>query len=66
MTAWIEFDGSTGRLEADGIDLHCGDCVTVRIGGVWVDDRLELDSSDHWYLVGHPDVAPLGLEIDLP
>lgn len=66
MTTVIEYNGSTGRLEADGIDLHCGDCIIVCIGGKWVSDRLEMDSSDRWYLVGHPGIAPLGLEIDIP
>lgn len=61
MNGRILFNAETGRLVLNGNDLHCGDIVTVLIGGEWAEDRLETDVNDRWYLVNHPDVAPYGL-----
>lgn len=61
MKGRILFDADTGYLTLNGNELHCGDIVTVLICGEWAEDRLELDSNDRWYLVGHPDIAPYGL-----
>lgn len=57
-----EFD----RLEIDGIDLQCGDCLQVLIyDGLdnttkWIETRIEHDG-DNYYLVGLLGYSPIGL-----
>ncbi len=48
---------SNGKVIVDG--FHCGDCLQVRVNGVWVSTRFEHDCD--WYLVGLPDVTIDGL-----
>lgn len=43
-------------------ELHCGDCLTIRIKGDWQSTRLETDGDDalySWYFVGIGRAAPL-------
>ena len=54
------------RLEIDGNDLQCGDCLQVLIyDGIdntakWIDTRIEHDG-DNYYLVGLLGYSPIGL-----
>lgn len=74
MTGLLEYNSETGRfvveeLENDiivengtVIDLHCGNCLTVKKQGEWFETRIEKDSDDDifgWYFVGVGRAAPL-------
>ena len=54
------------RLEIDGIDLQCGDCLQVLIyDGLdnttkWIDTRIEHDG-EKYYLPGLLGYSPIGL-----
>ena len=52
------YDAEIGRYDiCFGLDsyyggLHCGDCFEVKIEGIWIPVRIEME--DKWYLVGLP------------
>ena len=54
------------RLEIDGNDLQCGDCLQVLIydgqdnKAKWIDTRIE-HNGDNYYLVGLLGYSPIGL-----
>lgn len=54
MISQLVYNERTDRIEFDGCDLHCGDCLTVLIvkdgKPKWVNTRIEY--SESWYLVG--------------
>lgn len=41
--------------------FHCGQIVSVKIAGEWVDTRFEMNYRNEWYLVG-TDLAGNDLE----
>lgn len=40
----------TDLWEVEG--FHCGQRVSVKIAGEWVDTRFEMNPAGQWYLVG--------------
>lgn len=58
-----ELVNGTVTDESRTVDLHCGDCLTVRIKeDDWRDTRIEKDTEDDvfgWFFVNVGRVAPL-------
>ena len=42
---------------------HCGDCFEVKVKDTWIPVRIEMDTSDQWYLVGFPRTKLDGLRV---
>lgn len=40
----------TDLWEVDG--FHCGQQISVKIAGKWVDTRFEMNHENKWYLIG--------------
>ena len=57
-TGALIFDGNTDRfdirfdLASYYGGLHCGECFDVFVGGRWKPTRIEMSTSQEWYLVG--------------
>ena len=59
----LDFDRASGRFMMGDRELHCGDCLQVKVHDVWIHTRIE-HSSDGWYLHGAAGVGNLnGLEV---
>lgn len=49
-----------GRFTVKNHELHCGDCVQLKLCGKWVHTRVEAYKGDY-YLVGLPGLKPATL-----
>ncbi len=55
METGLRYDRELRRWCLDGRDLHCGDGLTVQVGGRWLPVRVELDDRHGWLLYADGD-----------
>ena len=51
----LAYDRESDRWTLRSVDLHCGDCLEVRIAGHWLPVRVEYQDPAGWVLLADED-----------
>lgn len=55
VTTRLGYDPELDRWMLDGVRLHCGDGLEVRVGGHWLPVRMERTDRQGWVLYADDD-----------